>query len=77
MDWPRIARDFDDFRRMNANVARIHLQVPHYMDAPDKPNARALMELTQLLKLAERKGIYLDVTGLASYHIKQPRHFLL
>jgi hypothetical protein len=35
MDWPRIARDFDDFRKMRANVARIHLQGPHYMDAPD------------------------------------------
>jgi hypothetical protein len=40
------------------------------MDGPDKPNARALAELSQLLKLAEQKGIYLDVTGLASYHIK-------
>ena len=70
MDWPRISRDFDDFRKARANVARIHLQVPHYMDAPDKPNPRALAELAQLLKLAEQKGIYLDVTGLASYHIK-------
>jgi hypothetical protein len=69
MDWPRIARDFEDFGKMRANVARIHLQVPHYMDAPDKPNAQALAELSQLLKLAERKGIYLDITGLASYHI--------
>jgi len=69
MDWRRISRDFDDFRKMRANVARVHLQVPHYMDAPDKPNARALAELSQLLKLAEQKGICLDVTGLASYHV--------
>jgi hypothetical protein len=70
MDWRRISRDFDDFRKMRANVARIHLQIPHYMAGPNKPNTRALAELSHLLKLAEQKGIYLDVTGLASYHIK-------
>jgi hypothetical protein len=69
-DWPRIAHDFDDFHKMRANVARIHLQVPDFMDAPDKPNAHALAELSRLLKLAEQKGVYLDVTGLASYNIK-------
>jgi hypothetical protein len=70
IDWARISRDFDDFHNMRANVARIHLQVPHYMDGPGKPNARALAELSHLLKLAEQKGVYLDITGLASYHIK-------
>jgi hypothetical protein len=70
MDWTRIAHDFDDFHTMRANVARIHLHVPRYMDGPSKPNARALAELAQLLKLAEQKGVYLDVTGLASYHIQ-------
>jgi hypothetical protein len=70
MNWRRISRDFDDFRKMRANVARIHLQVPYYMDGPDKPNHRALAELSQLLKLAEQKGVRLDVTGLASYHIR-------
>jgi hypothetical protein len=70
MDWSRIAHDFDDFHKMRANVARIHLQVPHYMDGPATPNRRALAELSQLLRLAEEKGVYLDVTGLASYHVK-------
>ena len=70
VDWARVAWDFDDFRRMGANVARIHLQVPHYMDAPDAPDGQALAELTQWLKLAEKKGVYLDLTGLASYHVK-------
>lgn len=69
IDWSHIARDFDDFRNMRANVARIHLQVPHFMDGPNQPNPRALSELSQLLKLAQEKGIYLDVTGLASYNI--------
>jgi hypothetical protein len=70
VDWARISRDFEDFRKMSANVARVHLQVPHYMDAPGKPNGLALAELSQLLTLAEQKGIYLDVTGLASYHVR-------
>lgn len=70
MDWSRISTDFDDFRKMRANVARIHLQVPHYMDGPKTPNGRSLAELSQLLKLAERKGLRLDVTGLASYKIR-------
>jgi hypothetical protein len=70
IDWPRLSRDFDDFHKMGANVARIHLQVPHYLEGPAKPNVQALAELSQLLKLAGQKGIYLDVTGLASYHIK-------
>lgn len=70
IDWARIARDFDDFHKMRANVARIHLQVPHYMDAPGRPNPQALAELSQLLDLAQRKGVRLDVTGLASYNIR-------
>jgi hypothetical protein len=70
MDWARVSRDFDDFRAMRANVARVHLQVPHFMDAPDQPNPAALGELARLLELAEEKGVYLDVTGLASYHVK-------
>jgi hypothetical protein len=70
IDWPRVSRDFDDFRKMRANVARVHLQVPHFMDGPDKPNPHALAELSQLLRLAGRKGVCLDVTGLASYHIQ-------
>jgi len=41
-DWSRVARDFDDFRKMGANVARIHLQVPRYMDGPNTPNRQAL-----------------------------------
>jgi hypothetical protein len=70
LDLHRVTRDWDDFCKMRANVARIHLQVPHYMDGPNKLNSRALAELAKLLELAQRKGVYLDITGLASYHIK-------
>ncbi|MBI3867258.1 MAG: cellulase family glycosylhydrolase [Verrucomicrobia bacterium] len=69
IDWVRVAADFDDLRGMGANVARIHLQVPHFMDGPDRANPEAHAELKRLLKLAEKKGVYLDVTGLASYDV--------
>lgn len=70
LDWAQVAQDFDDFRAMGATVARLHLQVPHYMDTPGAPDGPALAELNQWLKLAEEKGVYLDLTGLASYHVK-------
>lgn len=70
VDWDKVARDFDDFRQMGANVARIHLQVPHFMAGPETPNPQALAELAHWLTLAEQKGVYLDLTGLASYHIE-------
>ncbi len=37
------------------------------MDGPNQFKAAALTRLSQLLELAERRGIYLDVTGLACY----------
>lgn len=65
--WQKIENDFVDLKNMRANVARIHLQFPKFMDGPDKPNAAALKRLAQLLELAEKHGIYLDITGLACY----------
>ncbi len=65
--WEKIENDFADLKKMGANVVRIHLQFPKFMDGPDKANAAALKRLTQLLELAEKQGIYLDVTGLACY----------
>ncbi len=65
--WKKIEADFVDMKKSGANVARIHLQFPKFMDGSDKPNAQALKRLTQLLELAQQQGIYLDVTGLACY----------
>jgi hypothetical protein len=67
----KIESDFADFRNMGANVARIHLQFPLFMDGPDKPNAAALDRLRQVLALGEKQGIYLDITGLACYQPKE------
>jgi hypothetical protein len=67
-DWPRVEGDFREMADLGANVVRVHLQFNRFMDAPDRPNAKALDRLGELLKLAERTGLYLDITGLGCYH---------
>jgi hypothetical protein len=66
-DWPKVERDFREMRRMGANIARIHLQLPRFLRSPKEPDERTLARLDQLLALAEEVGVYLDLTGAASY----------
>jgi len=54
-------------KALGANVVRIHLQLGRFMEAPDKPRAEALGQLSRLLALAEETGLYLDLTGLGCY----------
>ncbi len=61
---------FADMHRMGANVVRIQLQFGKFMDAADKPNDKQLDRLGDLLKLAERERLYLDLTGLGCFHKK-------
>lgn len=67
-EWPVVERDFAAMRAFGANVARIHLQVGRFMKSARKPDGRSLKQLARLLKLAERTGLYLDVTGLGCYN---------
>jgi len=67
-DWPRVEQDFREMRALGANVVRVHLQLGRFMEAPDRPNPAALDRLGDLLGLAERERLYLDVTGLGCYH---------
>jgi len=69
-EWAKVEKDFADMRRLGANVVRIHLQFGKFMDAADKPNDKQLDRLDDLLKLAEREPLHLDLTGLACYHKK-------
>jgi hypothetical protein len=69
-EWDKVEKAFADMHRLGANVVRIHLQFGKFMDAPDKPNAKRLDRLGDLLRLAERGRLYLDLTGLACYHKK-------
>jgi len=65
--WHVIEEDFAEMKALGVNVARIHLQFEKFMESPAQPNEANLKRLTNLVHLAERTGIYLDVTGLACY----------
>ena len=69
--WAKIESDLKDLQGSGANVIRIHLQFPQFMDGPGRPNAGALQRLARLLNLAGEHGIYLDITGLACYRKNQ------
>ena len=66
-EWETIAKDFQEIKELGGNVVRIHLQFGKFMDGPDQPNQFALKKLEDMLALAEKTGLYLDVTGLACY----------
>jgi hypothetical protein len=69
-EWPTVVEDFREMKALGANVVRVHLQVARFMDGPDKPNTKALDQLSRLVALAEETGLYLDLTGLGCYHKK-------
>jgi hypothetical protein len=67
-EWPRVEADFAQMKRLGANVVRVHLQFAKFMTGPESPDPAALDRLGKLLGLAERQGLYLDLTGLGCYH---------
>lgn len=69
-EWTKVERDFAAMKKFGANVVRIHLQLGRFMERAGKPNDQALEQLGRLVKLAERNGLYLDLTGLGCYHKK-------
>ena len=66
--WPKVEEDFAEMKQLGANVVRVHLQFGKFMEAADKPNDASLAKLADLVKLAEKTGLYLDITGLGCYH---------
>ena len=48
-EWAKVEAHFGQMKKLGANVVRIHLQVGKFMDAPDKPNEKALDRLAKLL----------------------------
>jgi hypothetical protein len=67
-ELPTVEAHFAQMKRLGANVVRVHLQLAKFLDSPVKPNGRALDRLSQLLQMAERLRLYLDLTGLGCYH---------
>ena len=69
-EWAKVQEDFREMKDLGANVVRLHLQLGKFMKQPDEPNEAALTQLGQVVELAERVCLYLDLTGLACYHKK-------
>jgi len=69
-DWHLIEGDFAEMKQLGANTVRIHLQVSRFMKSAAETNPEALEQFGRLVTLAERTGLYLDVTGLGCYDKK-------
>ena len=69
-EWATVEEDFREMKLLGANIVRIHLQFGTFMEAADRPNQHSLDQLGRLVKLAEQKRLYLDLTGLGCYHKK-------
>jgi hypothetical protein len=67
-EWPKVEADFAQMKKLGANVVRIHLQFSKFVVGPQQTNPKALHRLSQLVDLAERLRLYLDLTGLGCYH---------
>lgn len=70
-DPARVGRDFAEMKAAGANVARIHPEMPAFFSGPNQIDASAVKRLRSLLGIAEKNGMYLHITGLACYRIKQ------
>jgi hypothetical protein len=66
-EWPKVEADFAEMKKLGVNVVRIHLQLGKFMNGPQRGNPKALHRLSQLVELAERQRLYLDLTGLGCY----------
>lgn len=66
--WQNLEADFAEMRELGANVIRVHLQTGTYMETAEKARPEELERLRKLLDLAEKNGLYLDLTGLGCYH---------
>ncbi len=70
-EWVKVEEDFGEMKALGANVVRVHLQFGKFLPEPnasgEPAGERSLAMLSRLLALAERVGLYLDITGLGCY----------
>lgn len=69
-DPARVEREFAEMKAAGTTVARIHPEMPRILTGADKADPNALDQLSKLLRIAENSGIYLKITGVACYKIK-------
>lgn len=67
-EWPLVEQHFAEMKQLGANVVRIHLQIGKLLKSAEQADQQALEQLGELVALAERTGVYLDLTGLGCYH---------
>lgn len=67
-EWATVVEDFGEIKALGANTVRIHLQLARFMKTPQEPNNASLARLADLVQLAERTRLYLNITGLGCYH---------
>jgi hypothetical protein len=58
-----LSRDFARARRHGANTIRIYIELGQVMRTLTRPRVRTLHALDALLRVAERRGVFLDITG--------------
>ena len=66
-EWGKVEEDFREMKLLGANLVRVHLQLGRFMTAAGRPDEANLNRLGRLAALAERAGLYLDITGLGCY----------
>ena len=66
----RVEREFAEMKAAGTTVARIHPEFPRILTGPKEIDEQGVDRLKQLLKIAEKSGIHLKITGLANYKIK-------
>lgn len=66
-EWSAVVGDFEEMKQLGANTVRVHLQVSRFMKSARQTNRQSLAQLGRLLTLAEKTGLYLDITGLGCY----------
>jgi hypothetical protein len=69
-DPERVEREFAEMKATGTTVARIHPELPRILTGPKEVDAKGVDSIKQLLKIAEKTGIHLKITGLANYRIK-------
>ena len=70
-EWSAVSGDFEEMKQLGANTVRIHLQVSSFMKSARQMNRESLEQLRRLLAVAEKTGLYLDITGLGCYDKKE------
>lgn len=69
-DWGRIEKDFIQMRNLGANVVRLHLQLGTYLKSPEEIDQTQIKLLQKILDLGQKHGIYLKLTGLCCFRLK-------